>query len=64
MLRRFELQAMKKTGPQPQNYISLALRFGRRSYGQTSPNPLVGAVLMKGGKCSLAKAHARRKILL
>ena len=50
MLRRRELKAMKKLGPQSQSYMSLALRFGRRSHGQTSPNPIVGAVLVKGGK--------------
>src|SRR5438132_11536792 len=30
--------------------ISLALRFARRGYGATSPNPMVGAVLVKHGK--------------
>ena len=28
----------------------LALRLARRGYGMTSPNPMVGAVLVKGGK--------------
>src|SRR5258705_3948627 len=28
----------------------LALRLARRGYGATSPNPMVGAVLVKGGK--------------
>jgi len=31
-------------------YLRLALRFARRGYGATSPNPMVGAVLVKGGK--------------
>lgn len=31
-------------------YMRLALRLARRAYGQTSPNPLVGAVLVKRGK--------------
>ncbi len=31
-------------------FISLALKLARRAYGETSPNPMVGAVLMKGGK--------------
>jgi diaminohydroxyphosphoribosylaminopyrimidine deaminase/5-amino-6-(5-phosphoribosylamino)uracil reductase len=31
-------------------FIRLALRLARRGYGMTSPNPLVGAVLVKGGK--------------
>src|SRR5262245_60161608 len=28
----------------------MALRLARRGYGVTSPNPMVGAVLVKGGK--------------
>jgi diaminohydroxyphosphoribosylaminopyrimidine deaminase/5-amino-6-(5-phosphoribosylamino)uracil reductase len=31
-------------------FMQLALRLARRGYGATSPNPIVGAVLMKGGK--------------
>jgi diaminohydroxyphosphoribosylaminopyrimidine deaminase / 5-amino-6-(5-phosphoribosylamino)uracil reductase len=31
-------------------FMRLALRLARRGYGTTSPNPMVGAVLMKGGK--------------
>ena len=30
--------------------MHLALRLARRGYGATSPNPMVGAVLVKGGK--------------
>jgi diaminohydroxyphosphoribosylaminopyrimidine deaminase/5-amino-6-(5-phosphoribosylamino)uracil reductase len=30
--------------------MHLALRLARRGYGMTSPNPMVGAVLVKGGK--------------
>jgi diaminohydroxyphosphoribosylaminopyrimidine deaminase/5-amino-6-(5-phosphoribosylamino)uracil reductase len=30
--------------------MRLALQFARRGYGETSPNPMVGAVLVKGGK--------------
>ena len=30
--------------------MRLALRLARRGYGMTSPNPMVGAVLVKGGK--------------
>jgi len=30
--------------------MRLAIGLARRSYGQTSPNPMVGAVLVKGGK--------------
>src|SRR3954470_15563274 len=31
-------------------FMRLALRLARRGYGKTSPNPTVGAVLVKGGK--------------
>ncbi|HXA44735.1 MAG TPA: bifunctional diaminohydroxyphosphoribosylaminopyrimidine deaminase/5-amino-6-(5-phosphoribosylamino)uracil reductase RibD [Candidatus Angelobacter sp.] len=31
-------------------YLRLALSLARRGYGQTSPNPMVGAVLVKGGR--------------
>jgi diaminohydroxyphosphoribosylaminopyrimidine deaminase/5-amino-6-(5-phosphoribosylamino)uracil reductase len=31
-------------------YIERALRLARRGYGATSPNPMVGAILVKGGK--------------
>src|SRR5213075_3042909 len=31
------------------DYMRQALRLARRGYGQTSPNPMVGAVLVKGG---------------
>jgi len=31
-------------------FMRLALRFARRGYGATSPNPMVGAVLVKNGK--------------
>lgn len=32
------------------NYMRIALRLARRGYGTTSPNPMVGAVLVNGGK--------------
>src|SRR3954462_6535762 len=31
-------------------YMRLALRLARRGYGNTSPNPMVGAVLVKRGE--------------
>ncbi|MBI2927201.1 MAG: bifunctional diaminohydroxyphosphoribosylaminopyrimidine deaminase/5-amino-6-(5-phosphoribosylamino)uracil reductase RibD [Verrucomicrobia bacterium] len=31
-----------------ENFMRLALRLARRGYGRTSPNPMVGAVLVKG----------------
>lgn len=32
------------------HYMRLALRLARHGFGATSPNPMVGAVLVKGGK--------------
>ena len=32
------------------HYLRSAVRLARRGYGRTSPNPMVGAVLVKGGK--------------
>jgi diaminohydroxyphosphoribosylaminopyrimidine deaminase/5-amino-6-(5-phosphoribosylamino)uracil reductase len=33
-----------------ETYLRLALRLARRGYGRTSPNPMVGAVLVRGGQ--------------
>jgi diaminohydroxyphosphoribosylaminopyrimidine deaminase / 5-amino-6-(5-phosphoribosylamino)uracil reductase len=38
------------TEQQDQKKMRLALRLARRGYGATSPNPMVGAMLVKGGK--------------
>ena len=50
--------------------MRLALRLARRGYGRTSPNPMVGAVLVKGGKIlgqgwhrRAGKAHAEIEAL-
>src|SRR5271155_4179079 len=32
------------------SFMQLALQLGKRGYGSTSPNPMVGAVLVKGGR--------------
>jgi diaminohydroxyphosphoribosylaminopyrimidine deaminase/5-amino-6-(5-phosphoribosylamino)uracil reductase len=40
-------------------FMRLALRLARRGYGATSPNPLVGAVLVKGGKIIGCGWHRR-----
>jgi diaminohydroxyphosphoribosylaminopyrimidine deaminase / 5-amino-6-(5-phosphoribosylamino)uracil reductase len=32
------------------DYLRLALRLARRGYGTTSPNPMVGALLVRGGR--------------
>ena len=39
--------------------MRLALRLARRGFGATSPNPMVGAVLVKGGKLSGRGWHRR-----
>ncbi len=40
-------------------FMRLALRLARRGYGLTSPNPMVGAVLVKGGKIIGCGWHRR-----
>lgn len=40
-------------------YMRLALRLASRGAGRTSPNPLVGAVLVRGGKIVGAGHHRR-----
>jgi diaminohydroxyphosphoribosylaminopyrimidine deaminase/5-amino-6-(5-phosphoribosylamino)uracil reductase len=40
-------------------FMRLALRLARRGYGATSPNPMVGAVLVKGGKIIGCGWHRR-----
>ena len=37
-------------GPRDFAFLRTAIRLARRGYGATSPNPQVGAVLVKGGK--------------
>ena len=41
------------------DFMRLALRLARRGYGATSPNPIVGAVLVKGGKIIGRGCHRR-----
>ena len=33
-----------------EQYMRLAIRLARKGFGQTSPNPIVGAVIVKAGK--------------
>jgi diaminohydroxyphosphoribosylaminopyrimidine deaminase / 5-amino-6-(5-phosphoribosylamino)uracil reductase len=42
-----------------QRYLRLALRLARRGYGTTSPNPMVGALLVRGGKAIGRGWHRR-----
>src|SRR5437879_6182929 len=43
-------RCLRKVNDRGINYMSLALRLARRGYGTTSPNPMVGAVLVKTGR--------------
>ncbi len=42
-----------------EQYMKLALRLARQGLGKTSPNPMVGAVLVKGGKI-IGRGYHRR----
>lgn len=42
------MKALEQSPDRP--FLELALRLARRGYGRTSPNPMVGAVLVKNGK--------------
>src|SRR5512146_1646666 len=39
-----------KLNPYDVGYMRRALNLARRGYGSTSPNPMVGAVVVKGGR--------------
>ncbi|MGC8659211.1 MAG: bifunctional diaminohydroxyphosphoribosylaminopyrimidine deaminase/5-amino-6-(5-phosphoribosylamino)uracil reductase RibD [Desulfomonilaceae bacterium] len=39
-----------KTSPEATRFMSRAIRLARRGMGRTSPNPMVGAVVVKSGK--------------
>jgi len=39
-----------KTSTGDRKFLELAFRLARRGYGRTSPNPMVGAVLVKNGR--------------
>jgi len=41
---------LKQTRSSDEAYMRIALGLARRGYGMTSPNPMVGAVLVKGGR--------------
>jgi diaminohydroxyphosphoribosylaminopyrimidine deaminase/5-amino-6-(5-phosphoribosylamino)uracil reductase len=43
--------------PQEERYLRLACRLARKAAGRTSPNPMVGAVLVRGGKIVGAGYH-------
>jgi diaminohydroxyphosphoribosylaminopyrimidine deaminase/5-amino-6-(5-phosphoribosylamino)uracil reductase len=45
--------------PNHQKYIKLTIALAQKAKGRTSPNPLVGAVVVKGGKIIAAGYHKR-----
>src|SRR5208282_4535851 len=58
--RRVEMNASLQTVVESDlAWLRLALRLARRGCGMTSPNPMVGAVLVKGGKIIGRGRHRR-----
>lgn len=50
---------MRGTPAKDAAFMRLALRLASRGYGHTSPNPMVGAVLVKGGRIISRGWHRR-----
>lgn len=50
---------MKPSPPEEIRHMSEALRLAAKARGRTSPNPLVGAVLVKGGEVLACGYHRR-----
>src|SRR5207249_8118081 len=48
-----------RVSKQDLQFMRLALRFARRGYGATSPNPMVGAILAKRGRAIGRGWHRR-----
>ena len=44
------MSRFKQTSDSDAHFMRLALRLARRAYGHTSPNPMVGAVLVRNGR--------------
>lgn len=51
--------AGRRVNPDDQRYMSVALRLAARALGRTSPNPAVGAVIVKGGRI-IARGYHRK----
>jgi diaminohydroxyphosphoribosylaminopyrimidine deaminase/5-amino-6-(5-phosphoribosylamino)uracil reductase len=45
--------------PQDERYMAMALRLAEKAQGRTSPNPMVGAVVVKNGRVIAAGYHRR-----
>lgn len=43
-----------------ESFMRRALALAKRGYGATSPNPMVGAVLVKGGRSHRARLASSR----
>ncbi|MFQ3621410.1 MAG: hypothetical protein SNJ78_10770, partial [Spirochaetales bacterium] len=43
----------------PEKFLAYALKIAKRGKGRVSPNPLVGAVLVKGGQIIGEGAHLK-----
>lgn len=54
-----KLRVMSASNEREERYLRMALRLGLRGAGRTSPNPLVGAVLVREGRV-LAKGYHRQ----
>ncbi|MDD5680668.1 MAG: bifunctional diaminohydroxyphosphoribosylaminopyrimidine deaminase/5-amino-6-(5-phosphoribosylamino)uracil reductase RibD [Candidatus Omnitrophica bacterium] len=50
---------MKKNDPADKRYMALAISLAKKGTGKTSPNPAVGAVLVKNGKIIAADYHKK-----
>ncbi len=50
---------MSRVSPADERFMALALKWARRARRRTWPNPMVGAVLVKGGRVVSAGYHRR-----
>ena len=57
--RKFPESSIEPLVAKDLNFMRLALRLARRGYGTTSPNPTVGAVLVKGGEILVSERLRR-----
>ncbi len=48
-----------RPGPPAERFMRLAIAEATRGLGRTSPNPAVGAVLVRGGRVIARGHHAR-----